>query len=297
MTGEWLEVASPELNRLVPGEAAIERVAAGFKFTEGPIWCDDHLLFSDIPSSRIVRLRWLPEGPEITTFRTPTGNSNGLTLDRHGRLLACEHSGRRVSRTEADGAVTTLADRYQGHRLNSPNDVIVRSDGAVYFTDPPYGLRNLSEGRELPVNGVFVLTTSGDLRLLHDDFERPNGLALSPDERTLYIDDTARHHIRSYPVHPDGSLGSGGLFAELKAPEPGGPDGMKLDQEGNIYCTGSGGIWVFSPAGKHLGRIVFPELPANLAWGGADQRTLYATARTGVYRLAGLGVPGIRAGG
>jgi len=289
------EIADAEFRRLIPEDTLVERIAGGLRFTEGPVWHGDHLLFSDIPSNRIVCWRALPEGPELTTFRTPSGNSNGLTLDRSGRLVACEHSGRRVSRLEADGSVTVLADRYQGARLNSPNDVVVRSDGSVYFTDPPYGLRNATEGKELPYNGVFRLTPEGELLLVADDFERPNGLAFSPDETVLYVDDTARHHIRSFAVRPDGSVSGGGVFAELRAAEPGGPDGMKVDAEGNVYCTGSGGIWVFTPTGRKLGRIVLPEQPANLAWGDVDWRTIFVTARTSVYRLR-ASVPGIRVG-
>jgi sugar lactone lactonase YvrE len=289
------EVTDPELRRLIREEAPVERIAAGLSFTEGPVWRGDHLLFSDIPNSRIIRWREKSEGPEVTTFRTPSGNSNGLTLDRLGRLIACEHSTRRVSRTEADESVIVLVDRYQGRRLNSPNDVVVRSDGSIYFTDPPYGLPNQSEGREIPFNGVYRLSPDGSLALLADDFERPNGLAFSPDEKILYVDDTARHHIRAFRVDPSGGVTGGGVFAELRSSEPGGPDGMKVDVEGNIYSTGSGGIWVFAPNGRKLGRMVLPELPANVAWGGSDWRTLFVTARTGVYRLR-LEVAGIPVG-
>lgn len=294
MSESRFEVADADFRRLVPEDTPVERVACGFKFTEGPVWRGDHLLFSDIPNNRIVRLRLLSEGPEVTTFRTPSGNSNGLTLDKSGRLIACEHSNRRVSRTESDGRVTVLADRYQGRRLNSPNDVVVHSDGAVYFTDPPYGLRNQAEGKELPFNGVFRLDPDGRLTLVADDFERPNGLAFSPDGTTLYVDDTARHHVRAFSVRSDGRVEGGEVFAELRSSEAGGPDGMKVDVEGNVYCTGSGGIWVFARTGRRIGRIVLPELPANLAWGD-DWHTLYVTARTSVYRLR-VGVPGIRVG-
>jgi sugar lactone lactonase YvrE len=287
-----IEEMAAGLSRLVDADAVVTRIAGGLGFTEGPLWMGDHLLFSDIPNSRTVRWRKLPEGPEVTTFRTPTGNANGLTLDRQGRLLACEHSGRRVSRIEPDGSVTTLADRYEGKRLNSPNDVIVRSDGTVYFTDPPYGLRNQSEGRELPFNGVFCLTPGGDLRLLADDFERPNGLAFSPDEKTLYIADTYRHHLRRYSVSPDGGIAGGEVFVELRAPEAGGPDGLKVDVEGDVWTTAAGGVWIVSPTGEKLGRIVYPELPANVAWGDADRQTLFATARTSVYQIR-VKVPGM----
>ena len=299
-----LEVHDPALHRLVPSDGALERVATGFAFTEGPVWVGDHLLFSDLPNNRIVRYRRLPEGPEITTFRYPSGfplgrptrveqpGSNGLTLDRQGRLLACEHGNRRVSRTEPDGSVVTLADRWQGKRLNSPNDVVVRSDGAVFFTDPPYGLANRTEGKELPFQAVYRIDPDGALHRLVDDFDRPNGLAFSPDERTLYVDDTARRHIRAFDVSADGDLTNGRVWASLEHPEEGGPDGMKVDVEGNVYCTAAGGIWVFAPSATLLGRILTPERPANCAWGEADRRTLFITARPSVYRLR-VAVPGI----
>jgi sugar lactone lactonase YvrE len=288
------EPAYPTFSRLVP---MIERLATGFTFTEGPVWRGDDLLFSDIPNSRTIRYRPLPEGPDITTFRHPTGNANGLTLDHQGRVLACEHSGRRVSRVDGSGNAESVAEAYEGNRLNSPNDVVVRSDGSIYFTDPPYGLRGGVEGKELPFNGVFRVDPQGRLHLLVDDFERPNGLAFSPDERVLYVDDSARGHIRAFDVAPDGSVANGRIFAELRARpgEQGVPDGMKVDQEGNVYCTGPNGIWIYDLNGRFLGRIVTPEVPANLAWGDADWRTLYITARTSLYRLR-LGVPGIPVG-
>jgi gluconolactonase len=289
-----LEDAHALFRRLLP---MLDRVATGFTFTEGPVWRGDDLLFSDIPNSRTIRYRPLPEGPEITTFRHPTGNANGLTLDRQGNLIACEHTTRRVTRVDAQGRVETLADSYQGKRLNSPNDVVVRSDGSIFFTDPPYGLRNQSEGKELPFNGVFRLDSSGTLHLLADDFERPNGLAFSPDEKTLYVDDSARFHIRAFDVSADGSVSGGRVWAELKGKpeERGVPDGMKVDAEGNVYCTGPGGVWVFGENGRLLGRIVMPEVTANLAWGDADWRTLYLAASTSLYRLR-LSVAGIPVG-
>ena len=287
-----LEVFDSAVRGIVPEKASIDRIASGFGFTEGPVWLGDCLLFSDIPRNRIVRLTMRHEGPEVVTFRTPSGNSNGQTLDGSGRLITCEHSGRRVSRTEANGAISVLAETYQGKRLNSPNDVVVRSDGSVYFTDPPYGLANLSKWKEIPFNGVYRLAPGGELILLVDDFERPNGLAFSPDESVLYIDDTERRHIRAFDVSPDGGISNGRVLVELKGAEPGRPDGMKVDREGNIYCTGSGGFWIVSPNGKPLGRVLMPEVPANLAWGDSDWSTLYITAQTSIYRLR-LPVEGI----
>ncbi len=287
-----MEVHDKAIHQIVPEDAEVEELATGFGFTEGPVWCGDCLIFSDIPNNRIIRWRRLNEGPEVTTLRTPSGNSNGLTLDKSRRLISCEHSTRRLTRTELNGSITVLAEQYQGKRLNSPNDVVVRSDGSIYFTDPPYGLTNLTDWKELPFNGVYRLAPDGELVLLADDFDRPNGLAFSPDESILYVNDTARLHIRAFNVSPDGSISKDRVLIEMKAPEPGAPDGMKVDQMGNIYCTGPGGFWIIEPGGKSLGRIMPPQLPANLAWGDADSKTLYLTARTSLYRLR-LNMPGI----
>ena len=285
---------------IVADGAAIERIAGGFGFTEGPLWRGDHLLFSDIPNSRIVRYQRAPEGPMIQTFRVPSNLTNGLTVDHQQRLLACEGAARRLTRTEADGAITVLAERYEGKRINSPNDVVVAADGGIYFSDPfwangfenPYGKRIREEEKELAFNGVFRVAPNGTVEAVADDFERPNGLAFSPDGQILYVDDTRRFHIRVFDVRPDGSLANSRVFAELRAPEPGVPDGMKLDVEGNLYCTGPGGVWVIAPSGVVLGRILPPEVPANVAWGDADWQTLYITARTSVYRVR-LNIPGI----
>ncbi|HEX2441046.1 MAG TPA: SMP-30/gluconolactonase/LRE family protein [Methylomirabilota bacterium] len=292
-----LEVRDPGLHELVAAEAVIERIAGGLTFTEGPVWRGGLLLFSDIPNKRIARWRRLAEGPELTTYAT--GMSNGLTLDRQGRVLAAEHDGRRVTRVADDGTRTVLAERFQGKRLNSPNDIVVKSDGAVYFTDPPYGVQPARpgtvrpagwwtqpiEGKEQASNGVYRLEPDGTLRLLIDDFALPNGLAFSPDESVLYIDDSAHKHIRAFDVRPDGTLANSRILLDMASEDPGVPDGLKVDVRGNVFCTGPGGVWVCRPDGKLLGRIVLPELPANLAW-GEDGSVLYLTARTSVYRLA-----------
>jgi len=286
-----LDIADDSARRIVPEGTVVEHLASGLGFTEGPIWYGDSLLFSDIPNNRIIRWKALPEGPELTTFRTPSGNSNGLTLDRSGRLIACEHSTRRVTRTETDGTIEVLAERYQGKRLNSPNDIVVRSDGSIYFTDPPYGLTGMTAWKELPLNGVYRLAPNGELDLLVDDFDRPNGLAFSPDERILYVNDTARGHIRAFDVAAEGQITNDRILIDMVGVEPGGPDGMKVDIEGNIYCTGPGGFWIIDPAGKCLARVSPPELPANMAWGNADRKSLFLTARTGLYRIR-LGIAG-----
>jgi gluconolactonase len=262
-----------------PGDP--ERLATGFQFTEGPVWLPEGaLLFSDIPASRIYR--WTPQTGAVV-WREPSGNSNGLTLDRQGRLLACEHGNRRVSRTEGDGTVVALAERYGGIRLNSPNDIVVRSDGVIYFTDPPYGLD--PNPPEQPVNGVYAIWPDGTLRLLAGDFDRPNGLAFSPDEAILYIDDSRRRHVRAFGVHRDGTIHSSRLFADMDHPQPGSPDGMKVDVEGHVYVCGATGVWVFEPDSELLGVIVTPERPANCAWGDADRQSLYITARPSLYRV------------
>jgi gluconolactonase len=262
---------------------SVERVATGFRFTEGPVWFADggYLLFSDIAADRILKLT--SEGT-VTVFREPSGGANGLTRDRRGRLLACEQGHRRVSRTEEDGSVTVCADHFQGKRLNSPNDVVVRSDGSIYFTDPPYGIR--PEEQELPVQGVYRLAPGGEgLTLLVGDFVKPNGLAFSPDERRLYVDDSGRRHIRVFEVLPDGRLTGGGIFYDMDVTARGSPDGMKVDAEGHLYCTGPGGVWIFDSGGRCLEILRIPEKPSNCAWGDEDWKSLYVTARSSVYRV------------
>jgi len=291
-----LEVHNPGLHDLVAPDAPIERIAGGLGFTEGPVWRDTYLLFSDSPNKRIACWRRLPEGPELTTYAT--GMSNGLTLDRQGRVLAAGHDGRCVSRVVDDGTRTVLAEQFQGKRLNSPNDIVVKSDGSIYFTDPPYAIQPSTPGmprpegwwtapipgKELPYNGVYRLTTDGTLHLLVDDFALPNGLAFSPDESVLYIDDSAHKHIRAFDGRPDGTLSNSRILLDMSSEDPGVPDGFKVDVHGNVFCTGPGGVWVCRSNGELLGRIVLPELPANLAW-GEDGSVLFLTARTSVYRL------------
>mgnify|MGYP001568255298 FL=1 len=291
-----LEAHDPGLHDLVTPDAPVDRIAGGLTFTEGPVWRGGALLFSDIPNKRIVRWRRLPEGPELTTFAT--GMSNGLTLDRQGRVLAAEHDGRRVSRVDADGTRVVLAERFQGKRLNSPNDIVVKSDGSIYFTDPPYAVQPSTPGmprppgwwtqpipgKEQPCHGVYRIAPDGTLHLLVDDFALPNGLAFSPDESVLYIDDSGYKHIRAFDVRPDGSLTNSRVLLDMASQDPGVPDGLKVDVRGNVFCAGPGGVWVCRANGALLGRIVLPELPANLAW-GEDGSVLFLTARTSVYRL------------
>jgi len=297
----------PAIDEIVPRDPRVEKLAEGFKFVEGPIWMPEgHLLFSG-PNSNVI-YRWVPQSV-LSVFRDRSGyqgadiaeygqpGSNGLTLDREGRLTICEHGNHRISRLEKDGRLTILADSYQGKRLNSPNDLVYKSDGALYFTDPPFGLPKFFDDRrkELPFSGVYRLK-EGVLALLTTDLTGPNGLAFSPDERYLYVDDwdTSRKIVMRYEVRPDGTLGGGKVFFDMKdAPEEEALDGLKVDQRGNLYVSGPGGVWILSDSGAHLGTIRMPELPANFAWGDADGRTLYMTARGGLYRMR-LSVPGIR---
>jgi sugar lactone lactonase YvrE len=258
---------------------------------------DGYLLFSDVSGNTIYK--WTPDG-KLEKFRSPSGKSNGLTFDRQGRLVACEHGNRRVFRTEKDGTVVTLADKYDGKRLNSPSGVVVKSDGSIYFTDPPYGLtmyawikESAEPGRkELPFQGVFRISPDGKtLSLVVEDFFRPTGLTFSPDEKILYIGDREMDHIRAFDVNPDGTLANGRLFANTPNAWPG---GIKTDINGNLYvATRTTGVWVFDSAGKSLGVIRIPELPVNCAFGGPDYKTLFITAHASVYRVR-LKVPGIK---
>lgn len=266
-----------------------EQLATGFQFTEGPIWhSQGWLFFSDIPADTIYR--WSPtNGVEI--YLRPSQHSNGLTLDKQGRLVACEHSGRRVSSMADDYTMTTLASKYQGLRLNSPNDLVFHSSGSLYFTDPNYGIE--PEESELGFQGVFRLNIDGTLELLISDFDGPNGLAFSPDESTLYVGDSRRRKTWAFEHRSDGSIREGSIFIDQDVEERGNTDGMKVDAEGNVYITGGGGIWVVEPTGRHIGTIALPEQPANLAFGDPDGLSLYVTARTSLYRIR-MKIPGIR---
>ncbi len=285
----------PEFEQIVSPGAKLEELGTGYRPAEGPVWVASggYLLFSDIRGDTIYKWK---SGEGVTTFRNPSGKSNGNALDKQGRLVTCEHLNRRISRTEPDGTIVTLASHYNGKRLNSPNDIIVKADGSIYFTDPPYGLiiEGWQDRQELDYCGVFRLSPDGKtLILLIDDFVRPNGLTFSPDESLLYINDTERCHIRVFDVTTDGTISNGRLFAEVGGDaQAGRPDGLKVDRTGNVYCTGAGGIWVFNPAGQHLGTISIPMKAANFAWGEQDWQTLFVACHGGVYSLR-LNSPGI----
>jgi gluconolactonase len=265
-----------------------ERLATGFVFTEGPLWHPDGFYyFVDVRKSMFYRLT--PGGkPEV--LRENTGEGNGTTFDLQGRLIMCEGGNRRVTRTGADGKLEVLCDRYEGKRLNRPNDVVCRSDGSIYFTDP--GLRVPLTERELPYAAIYRIDPSGAVSMLAD-FEYPNGLTFSPDERTLYVANTRwAQYIHALEIGADGAMVRRRIFADMSSDETDGvPDGMKVDVQGRVYCTGPGGTWVFAPDGSRLGIIRTPEVPANLAFGGPDLRTLFLTARTSVYSLR-VKVPG-----
>jgi len=297
----------PALDVVVPLGARPEELATGFAFTEGPVWSPDgDLLFSDPNENTLYR--WTRDG-QVSVFRTKSGyagvdisefkqpGSNGLTFDPQGRLTVCQHGERRVIRIEPTGAITVLADRYQGKRLNSPNDLVYKKDGALYFTDPPFGLPKFFDDprKELSFSGVYRVK-DGQVTLVAKDLSGPNGVAFSPDEKFLYVTnwDERKKVVMRYPVKADGTLTAGSVFFDMtSAPGEEALDGMKVDAEGHLFVSGPGGVWVISGEGKHLGTLKFPQLPANMAWGDADGRTLYLTARTSVYRLR-LGVPGIR---
>jgi gluconolactonase len=299
----------PAFDAIVGPNPKIFKVAEGFAFTEGPIWIPDgkFLLFSD-PNSNVI-YKYVPDG-RLEVFRQPSGysgpdiaaygqpGSNGLTLDREGRLTIDQHGNHRVIRLEKDGRETVLADRYRGKRLNSPNDLVYRSDGTLYFTDPPFGLPKFFDDprKELPFSGVYAVTPKGKLLLLTKELTGPNGLGFSPDEKFFYLGnwDEKKKVVMRYAVNPDGTLKDGKVFFDMtSAPGEDAIDGIKVDQNGNLYVSGPGGLWVLSPEGKHLGTIIPPKHPHNFAWGDEDGKTLYLCARTGLYRIR-LSVPGIR---
>jgi gluconolactonase len=296
-----IEQFSPQLDTIISTSEPILELADGFGGAqgpaEGPLWWAEggYLLFSDIHNNR--RMKYTP-GEGVTLFHEPTNRANGLTRDLQGRIIACEHDSRRVTRQEPDGSITVVANSFQGRQLNRPNDVVVKSDGSIYFTDP-WTSPLPAEQWDLTFSGVYRVTPDlGTLTLLVDDFILPNGLAFSPDESVLYINDSRRGHIRAFEVQPNGTLAkaSDRVFVDLTGAEPGVPDGMKVDAEGNVYCGGSGGLWIMDPNGTKLGRIVHgAPATTNLGFGGADWKTLYFTSRNHLgsvnVKIPGIPVP------
>ena len=288
----FFEALDPKFNTYVLGNAPVKQLASGFDWVEGPVWFGDAgcLLFSDIPNNRI--LRWTPE-VGITTYRAPSNFANGHTRDREGRLVSCEHGTRRVTRTEHDGSITVIADNFAGKRLNSPNDVIVKSDGTIWFSDPHYGIMTDYEGfraeQELPCNVYRVDPARGTIDVASDDFNCPNGLAFSPDENRLYIADTGRMfgddptHIRAFDVDGEsGELSGGGVFHAIS---PGLADGFRCDSDGNIWSSAADGVHCLSPKGALLGKILVPELVSNVCFGGRAKSRLFITASTSIYAI------------
>lgn len=282
-TVESFDVANAAaMNELVSPDAQVTRIADGMVFLEGPVWLDDdggYLVFSDIPANEMKR--W-DRANGVQTFRSPSGPSNGNTLDREGRLVTAQHDGR-ITRTEVDGTVVTLVDEYMGNQLSSPNDVVVRSDGTIWFTDPTYGL----DGRERETPGNYVYRFdpgSQELTAVVTDAEQPNGLCFSPDEASLYLADTggSARNIRRFRVADDGSVTGGEVFATI---DQGAPDGIRCDQRGNVWSSAGDGVRIFAPTGERIGTIRVPESPANLEFGGPDGRTLFITARTSLYSV------------
>ena len=302
----------PGLDAIVPPDAKLEKLAGGFLFTEGPVWVpatantSGYLLFSDPNANTIYR--WSADG-QVSVFRTKSGyagfnvgeyhqpGSNGLALDKQGRLTINQHGNRRVVRVEPRGNITVLADQFDGKRLNSPNDLVYRSDGALYFTDPPFGLPKVFDDprKELPYSGVYCVK-DGQVKLVSAELDAPNGLAFSPDEKYLYVNNwnDKKKIILRYDVNQDCTLTNSTLFFDMtNAPGNDSLDGLKVDRQGNVYSTGPGGLWVISPEGKQLGLIKGPEDPHNMAWGDDDSKTLYITALTGIYRIR-TNIAGVR---
>ncbi|MGC1902221.1 MAG: SMP-30/gluconolactonase/LRE family protein [Candidatus Acidiferrum sp.] len=312
----------PALDPIVPAGAKAEKVAGDFnKWTEGPAWTHaGSLIFAEIPANNIDL--WIPgKGSHVfihpsgyegaDPYKGPEPGSNGMTLDTKGRVTIAGHARRNIWRLETldpKGQITVLADSYEGKKLNSPNDLVYKSDGSLYFTDPPYGLPTQGDDdplKELKINGVYRIVGAtkqkpgaapdhAKLQLIIKDLPRPNGIAFSPDEKILYIADSGKHAWMKYPVNADGSVGEGTLFADANVDKtPGGPDGIRVDKKGNLYGSGPGGVWILSPEGKHLGTIKIPEVVSNVAWGESDGKTLYITASTSLYRIK-LSATGVR---
>ena len=283
-----VEIRDPKFRDVVGGQVTFEKLGTDFLFTEGPLWhaAEGYLLFSDMPGDHLRR--W-SASDGVTTFRKPCNMSNGLAWDREGRLLACEHATSRVTRTEHDGTISVVASQYEGQELNSPNDIIVRSDGGIYFTDPTYGRAEyygVPRPMVLSFRGVYrVEPGSMELTLLADDFAQPNGLCFSLDERRLFVNDTDRQHIRVFDVSEDGTLSNSRVWAETRGEGAGAPDGMKIDSAGNLYCCGPGGIHVFGQDATCLGVMQVPEYTANFAFGDEDYRSLFITASSSLYRV------------
>ncbi len=288
------EIRDSRFHQIIPTGAEIEQVETGFNFTEGPIWhpYEQHLIFSDITGNTMYRYS---RAAGLSVFRQPTNMANGNTYDLQGRVLSCEHATSRVTRQNEDGPLEVMASHYNGKELNSPNDIVVKRNGDIYFTDPTSGREGfvgIVREQELDFQGVFrIQPETKELTLLVDDFSKPNGLCFSLDEQTLFINDTNRQHIRAFDVLADGTLTNGRVWAETTGDKKGVPDGMKVNTEGYLFCSGPGGVHIFDAAANCLGVILVPEFPANFTWGDADMCTIYFTATTSLYRVR-TSIPG-----
>ena len=295
MTQPQYQVDDDRFLHLTVGSSSLEKLYSGCRWAEGPVWFNDLgcLLWSDIPNQRILRYADTPlEGHGVSVFRSPSNFANGHTRDGQGRLVSCEHGSRRVTRTEIDGTVSVLADQFKAKRLNSPNDVVVHSDGSIWFTDPTYGILSDYEGYraspEQPVHGVYRIDPSGEITRVADDFAQPNGLVFSPDETKLYIADSAFSHDPSFPRHirvfdvSGGKLSNGRVFAHI---DTGLPDGIRIDVEGNLWSSAGDGVHCFAPDGTRLGKIFVPETVANLTFGGPMRNRLFITATSSLYSI------------
>lgn len=289
-----IETRDPRMGDVFEAGAPLEQVGTGYAFTEGPIWnpVTGVLIFSDMPGDH---MRALGSDGVVSTFRQPSDMANGNAYDRQGRIVTCQHATSTVTRTEADGEIVTLASHWEGRELNSPNDVIVGPDGAIWFTDPSFG-RMEYYGRpreqELDFQGVYRIDPSGALSLVADDFTQPNGLCFSLDRESMFVNDTGQGHIRRFQVRADGTLGGGEVWATPQGEGDGAPDGMKIDRLGRLFCTGPGGVHVIAEDATPLGVLRVPEVVANFTWGGADLRTLYMTASTSLYAIRTV-TPGV----
>lgn len=290
-----VEIRDDRFRTIVGDSADVEKIATGFQFTEGPIWHphEKHLIFSDMPGNHMRK--WRPDGT-IETFRKPSNMANGNSYDRHGRIVTCEHETSRVTRTNIDGSIEVLATHWDGKELNSPNDIVVKRDGGIYFTDPTFGRMEffgVPRDTQLAFQGVYRIEPDDEhsLRLLSDDFAQPNGLCFSHDESRLYVNDTERGHIRVFDVNKDGSIKNSSVLCEVTGDGEGAADGMKLDSEENLYCTGPGGVHIFDTDGNCLGMIRVPEVVANFNWGEDDLCSLFMTASSSLYRVR-VKIPG-----
>ncbi len=273
-----------EFSKIVSPNAEVKKLAGGFQFVEGPVWVNEkkgYLIFSDIPANRLIK--WTKQEGAVT-FRQPSNNANGNYLNLEGKLLTCEHVSRQVTVTEKDGTIQIVVDKYNGKKLNSPNDLVVKSDGTIWFTDPPYGLPYPYDSKAQPANYVFRLDPQKNkLTAVVDDFDMPNGLCFSPDEKKLYIADSGKpHHIRVFDVNGDNTLSNDKVFCVI---DKGGPDGIRCDVEANLYSSAKDGVHIFAPDGSLIGKILVPETPANLCFGGKEKKILFITARTSLYSI------------